>query len=180
MKEQWKEIKGNREIYEVSSLGNVRTKDREGARGRHIKGHILIQRDNSNGYLRCVMNVDGKGKSYLVHRLVADLFIPNPNNKPFVNHVDGNKHNNLVDNLEWCTRSENEKHAWKIGLKRDTATKGELHGMHKLSRKNVEYIRNHHVRNGGNMKTGELARIFNVNSQKITDIVSKRIWRSIL
>lgn len=180
MKEQWKEIKGNREIYEVSSLGNVRTKDREGARGRHIKGHILTQRDNSNGYLRCNLNVNGKRKSYLVHRLVADLFIPNPNNKPFINHIDGNKHNNLVDNLEWCTRSENEKHAWKFGLKRDTATKGELHGMHKLSRKNVEYIRNHHIRNGGNMKTGELARNFNVNPQTITDIVSERIWRSIL
>lgn len=67
MKEQWKEIKGNREIYEVSNLGNVRTKDREGARGRKIKGHVLTQHDNSNGYPRCGMNIDGKPKSYLVH-----------------------------------------------------------------------------------------------------------------
>lgn len=86
MKEQWKEIKGNREIYEVSNLGNVRTKDREGARGRKIKGHVLTQHDNSNGYPRCGMNIDGKPKSYLVHRLVAKLFIPNPDNKPDVNH----------------------------------------------------------------------------------------------
>ena len=128
-------IKGNREIYEVSSLGNVRTKDREGARGHHVKGHILAQRDNSNGYLRCDINITGKTKSHLVHRLVAEKFIPNPDNKPFVNHIDGNKHNNSVNNLEWCTRNENERHAWKTGLKHDIATKGELHGMHKLSKK---------------------------------------------
>lgn len=180
MKEQWKEIKGNREIYEVSNFGNVRTKDREGARGRNIKGHVLAQHDNSNGYPRCDMNVDGKPKSYLIHRLVANLFIPNPDNKPFVNHIDGNKHNNTVNNLEWCTRSENEKHAWRTGLKHDIATKGELHGMHKLSKKDVECIRKHHVRNGGTMKTSELARKFNMNPQTITDIVSERIWRNIL
>ena len=180
MEEQWKEIKGNREIYEVSNLGNVRTKDREGARGKYVKGHVLKQRDNSNGYPRCDMNIDGKGKSYLVHRLVAQSFIPNPESKPDVNHKNGDKHDNSVKNLEWTTKSENEKHAWKTGLKRDTATKGELHGMHKLSKKDVEYIRENHVRNGGTMKTGELARMFNMSTQTITDIVSERIWRSIL
>lgn len=180
MKEQWKEIKGNRETYEISSLGNIRTKDREGARSHHVKGHILTQHDNSNGYLRCDINIDGKTKSHLIHRLVAEKFIPNPDNKPFVNHIDGNKHNNSVNNLEWCTRSENERHAWKTGLKHDIATKGELHGMHKLSKKDAEYIRTNHIRNGGSMKTGELARKFNVNPQTITEIVSERIWRSIL
>lgn len=180
MKEQWKEIKGNREIYEVSTCGNVRTKNREGARGRHIKGHVLAQHDNSNGYPRCDMNIDGKQRSYLVHRLVAKLFIPNPENKPDVNHKNGNKHDNSVENLEWCTKSENEKHAWKIGLKYDTATKGELHGMHKLSQDDVEYIRKNHVRKGGVLKTRELAKMFNVNPQTITEIVSERIWRSIL
>lgn len=78
------------------------------------------------------MNIDGKPKSYLVHRLVAKLFIPNPDNKPDVNHKNGDKHDNSVKNLEWCTKSENEKHAWKNGLKRDVATKGELHGMHAI------------------------------------------------
>jgi hypothetical protein len=125
------------------------------------------------------MNVDGKTKSYLVHRLVAEAFIPNPENKPFVNHIDGDKHNNNVDNLEWCTKSENELHSWQIGLKKDTATKGELHGMHKLKESDVRYIRTTHVRNGGSMKTGELARLFSVNPQTITDIVSNRIWKCI-
>lgn len=180
MKERWIEIAGNQETYEVSTSGNVRTKDRIGVRGYHVKGHVLSQRDNSNGYLRCGMNIDGKPKSYLVHRLVASAFIPNPENKPFVNHIDGNKHNNNVENLEWCTKSENEKHAWLNGLKTDIATKGELHGMHKLRERDVRYIRNNHVRNGGTMKTGELAKMFSVNPQTITEIVSKRTWRCIL
>lgn len=83
-----------------------------------------------------------------MHRLVAKSFIPNPENKPYVNHKNGDKHDNSVKNLEWCTKSENEKHAWRMGLKYDTGTKGELHGMHKLSRKDVEYIRERHKRNG--------------------------------
>lgn len=180
MKEQWKQIKGNREIYEVSNLGNIRTRDREGARGYKVKGHTLAQYDNSNGYLRCGMNIDGKQKLYFVHRLVAKLFILNPDGKPYVNHKNGDKHDNSVENLEWCTKSENEKHAWANGLKHNIATKGELHGMHKLNRKDVEYIRENHIRNGGFMKTGELAKMFSVNPQTITEIVSERIWKSIL
>ena len=121
-----------------------------------------------------------KGSAHLVHRLVAEAFVPNPNGKPFVNHKDGDKHNNHAKNLEWCTKSENEKHAWKTGLKTDVATKGETHGMHKLSEKNVKYIRENHVRNGGSMKTGELARMFSVNPQTITEIVSGRSWKSVL
>lgn len=180
MEEEWKYIKGNREIYEISNLGNVRTKDRVGSRGNSIKGHSLSQHVNSNGYLRCDMNINGNRKSYLTHRLVATLFIPNPENKPVVNHKDGNKYNNSVENLEWCTKSENERHAWRIGLKDHIATKGELHGMHKLSTSDVNYIRQHHKRNGGHMKTGALADMFNVCPQTITDIVSERLWKNLL
>lgn len=179
MIEQWKEIKGYRETYEVSNLGNIRRKGRIGTRNNVISEHYLVLCDNSSGYLRCGMNIDGTQKSYLVHRLVAEKFVPNPYSKPFVNHIDGNKHNNSETNLEWCTKSENELHAWKIGLKHDTATKGEHHGMHKLSEADVQYIRVNHIRNGGAIKTGELAKIFSVSPQTITDIVSERIWKCI-
>lgn len=179
MREQWVELAGNRETYLVSNTGRVKTKDRPGSGGASIRGHELIQRDNSNGYLRVNMHLknDEKSKDHLVHRIVAQSFVPEVNDKPFVNHKDGNKHNNNADNLEWCDRSENEKHAWRIGLKTDTATKGELHGMHKLSLEDVRYIRKNHVRNGGIYKTGKLAKQFNVSTQTITNIVGNRNWK---
>lgn len=62
------------------------------------------------------LNVIFQRKTYQVHRLIAMAFIPNPDKKPYINHKDGNKHNNSIDNLEWCTASENNKHAWRTGL----------------------------------------------------------------
>ena len=181
MNEEWKELKGNREIYLISNKGNVKTKSRPGARGTTVKGHDLIKTENSNGYLRVNMHLENENKSsaHLIHRLVADSFIPKIKDKDFVNHIDGDKHNNSVDNLEWCSRSENERHAWKTGLKNNIATKGELHGMHKLRNEDVIYIRNNHKRNGGIFSTGELAKQFSVNPQTITEIVSNRIWKHI-
>ncbi len=73
---------------------------------------------------------DGKIKKYLIHRLIAETFIPNPDNKPQVNHIDGNKRNNRVDNLEWCTASENQKHSISIGLR---TCKGEKNSQSKIN-----------------------------------------------
>ena len=178
--EIWKDLKGNREIYQISNLGNVRTKERIGARGYHVKSKELTKFDNNNGYYRVSMRLenDKHSKSYLVHRLVGMLFIPHEDGKDFINHIDGDKHNNSVENLEWCTRSENEKHAWKIGLKRSSlvSNKGEKHAMHKLTQKDVDWIRNNHKRNDVEFGTKSLALKFNVRPQTITDIVHNRTW----
>ena len=89
-----------------------------------------------------------------IHRLVALTFIPNPENKPCVNHIDGNKQNNFINNLEWCTRSENEKHAWKYNLKNQDNMKNPAC---KLNNKEVLIIHGLHL---GGMKQREIGMIF--------------------
>ena len=79
---------------------------------------------NNSGYLRVSLSTENKCKKFLVHRLVAEAFIPNNDNKKLVNHIDGNKQNNDISNLEWCTYSENLKHAYKIGLYTDVKRAG--------------------------------------------------------
>ena len=108
--EEWKQIKGYDDYY-VSSRGNVYSKKTE-------KIMIPSPRGKTSPYLSVVLRKDGAQKTYSVHRLVAEAFIPNPYGKETVNHLDGDKTNNNVTNLEWATRSENDRHAYRIGLRR--------------------------------------------------------------
>lgn len=109
MMEIWKPIKGYEGFYEVSNKGNVRS---------IRKNTILSQTVGvKNGYCYVGFCKDGQNKKMLVHRLVAIAFIDNPEGKRTVNHIDGNKKNNAVENLEWATYSENHKHAFANGLK---------------------------------------------------------------
>lgn len=101
MNEIYKDIAGFEDIYEVSNLGNVRNK----TTGKLLKQHKVSE------YLLVKLYSNGIGKNYLVHRLVAETFIPNPDNKPEVDHVDENKLNNNVDNLRWVNHQENIDHS---------------------------------------------------------------------
>lgn len=104
---------------EVSSFGNVRTLDRvvKNEKGtRLVKGRVLKQYLNSNGYLFVQFSLSGKQVKKKVHRLVSQTFTPNPNNWPEVNHKDCNRTNNNIDNLEWCSRSYNQKYREKYGV----------------------------------------------------------------
>lgn len=132
MKEEWRPfpIPELSDYYEVSSSGRVRSKSRvynitrtmkssglTHTRRYRLKGRILSQVDTGNsGYYQVFPSLEGKSYSIPVHRAVALAFIPNPENKPEVNHIDGNKHNNCVTNLEWATRDENHHHARENGL----------------------------------------------------------------
>ena len=111
MNEIWKPILETDGKYEISNLGNIRTVDRYakvcGGGMRFIKGEMRKPIVCSNGYLELQASVNGKRIIFMVHRLVAQYFIPNPNDYPEVNHKDENPQNNHVDNLEWCTPKYN-------------------------------------------------------------------------
>lgn len=102
LKAEWKLIEGFDGIYSVSNYGEVRN---------NKTGKLMKLRKNEKGYLRTSLTKNGNQKSVRVHRLVAQAFIPNPENKPQVNHIDFNKENNCVSNLEWVTNQENAQYS---------------------------------------------------------------------
>ena len=113
IEEIWKPIKGYEGLYEVSSLGRVKSLQRIDNNNHSLKEKIMIQH-NKYGYQTICLSKHGKHQYFRVHRLVAQAFIPNPNNYTIVNHIDENKQNNCVDNLEWCTQKYNVNHGTSI------------------------------------------------------------------
>lgn len=123
----WRPVVGYEGLYEVSDKGLVRSIERVTTTRRTVKGrdqvftwtvpeHILKYGKRSDDYLDVPLTKHGHSKNICVHRIVAEAFIPNPKHLPCVNHIDGNKKNNNVDNLEWCTYSSNNNHAVDMKL----------------------------------------------------------------
>lgn len=113
MKEVFKDIAGYEGLYQVSNLGRVKSLPRK----RTInKERILKPKLNKNGYLEVALCKNSQYKMWRVHKLVANAFISNPENKSQINHINGRKEDNRAENLEYCTASENIKHAWDKGL----------------------------------------------------------------
>lgn len=106
MEEIWRDIDDYVGYYKVSNTGKIKSVDRVNDEGRHIYERILSL-SNCHGYVSVVLCKNSITKTFMVHRLVAKAFIPNPNNYPCVNHKDENKKNNYVENLEWCTQKQN-------------------------------------------------------------------------
>ena len=147
--EEWRAVPGYEGLYEVSSYGRVKSIDRyvKSKSYRLHKGKVLSPGKDRNGYLFVVLSYNGKHKGITVHRLVAESFIPNPDNLPQVNHKDEDKTNNNVDNLEWCDAKYNSNYGTARIRERETKIKnGYWTG---LSREEYmkEYMKEYRVKN---------------------------------
>jgi len=164
--EEWKKIKNY--PYKISNFGRVkRIKSMQGT----FSGKILKPFNDGVGYLSIGLSKNGKVKTFYIHKLVAEAFIgPCPENKE-VNHLDGIKENPHADNLEYVTKSENSKHAYKLGL----IKKGESRRNSKLDRRKVIEIKK--LYEDGKHTQLELAKKFNMSQQAISKIVCGETWR---
>ena len=162
----FKDIKGYEGLYKIDDKGNVYSCITNSSRRKGI-----MKPQSKNGYLTIGLYKDKKYKNYLIHRLVAQAFISNPNNLKEVNHIDGNKHNNRVQNLEWCTGSQNVKHSYEHGLHPRLC--GEKNVAHKLTWKDVHEIRGIYK----DVSCTELSKKYNVSASTIRDIKNNRIWK---
>jgi hypothetical protein len=116
MEEIWKDIPEYEGLYQISNLGNVRSQHFNKMSGQK-PGQLLKIGLMYNGYLSIQLRMGDTNKRHLVHRLIAESFISNPDNKPVINHINGIKNDNRIENLEWCTQSENVRHAIDTGLR---------------------------------------------------------------
>lgn len=134
--EIWKDIEGYCGRYSISNFGRIRSNFRFKNKIKNNDVIYLKLQTNVNGYYaNNLYDNEVNTKMRTIHRLVANAFIPNPNNLPCINHIDGNKLNNRVDNLEWCTYSRNNKHAYDVGLK--SASNREKNGCNSVFSKKI-------------------------------------------
>ena len=174
----WKPVKGYEGIYEVNKNSTVRSIDHLVVcknRGRRIqKGRVLKTRISLKGYVQVSLSKNTVRFNTGVHRVAAIAFIPNPKNLPQVNHIDGNKQNNRIENLEWCTNSYNQNHAVKNKL--INPNYGEKHHQAKLQNFEVQIARNLHYSGATNIK---LAKYYNISATAMSKILRKITYTNI-
>lgn len=177
MTEIWKDIVGYEGLYQVSNLGRLKRISRVRSDGKLLKE--LIKKNTprkGDGYLQISLGTRSHTqKSRYLHQIVATAFIPNPENKRFVNHKNGIKADNRVENLEWCTYQENMDHAVETGLQN---TKGENNLQHKLKEVTVLEIRSKYDPNISK-PLKKLSIEFGLPNWHIHSIVKRKTWKHI-
>jgi hypothetical protein len=163
-KEEWKEVVAYTELLSVSNFGRVKNKENK-----------LIKLDSVTGYPRVRFRKNGIVFRKLVHRYIAESFIPNPENKPYVNHINGIKHDNRVENLEWVTASENTVHAIKTGLMK--GSEGTKNPKSKLSEEEVLKIRI--MYKTGKYSYLDISKLFGITLANVGYVVLQKTWKHI-
>jgi hypothetical protein len=173
--EIWKNIKGYEGKYQVSSIGRVKSLQRISTfnNSKGLKKEIIIKTWNDEGYIRVKLSNNSVEKTYRVHRLVANEFLENPFNKSQVNHKNGIKTDNSVENLEWVTNSENSIHAFENNLRKSPL--GSNHVNSKLNEQKVLEIR----KIGRSKSLKEIADIYYVDKSLISLILRNKAWKHV-
>lgn len=180
MKEIWKPVKGWEDLYLISNFGRVKALSKtliySDGRKYHYPERILKISPVPEGKYPTIHFYRNKERTTLaIHRLVAEAFVPNPENKPTVNHKDGNKRNNRVDNLEWATYSENNVHALDEGLKKQTP-EGMESKLAKLNKDQVKALYSSWIpRTSGKNGTKYFAQKFGVTPTTIRKYINRKI-----
>jgi hypothetical protein len=177
-KEIWFELFSFEDRYLINIKGDVKTKGTTSIKtGRKPSGNILKKVISNSGYYTTALRREEQNqKNFLVHRLIAIQFIPNPENKPCVNHKDSNRLNNDISNLEWCTHSENNSHAHKSGGQKKYI--GEKHSQSILTENDVLEIRRDYSKRINTMPM--LANKYNVTRGAIQGVLLRKSWKHIL
>ncbi len=170
--ELWKWIKGYEGLYQISNFGRIKSFPRNGT-GKEIK--ILRPRATKMGYLQICLRKNGVRKSYSIHRLVAEAFIPNPENKPEVNHKFGIKFDCYFENLEWSTKAENNEHSIKMGLPKF----GIERDVSKLNSEQVRRIRENYKPYDKKYGVTALAKKFNVGTSTIMRVIQGETYKNV-
>lgn len=178
--EVWKDVVGYEGLYQISDTGKIKSIQRRyGNYNGMRRERIMKQRPDSRNYINITLCKNGKHKSHWVHRLVAQAFIPNLDNKHCINHIDNNPSNNSIENLEWCTHKENSQHSAIQGR----INRGEKNGSVKLKEIDIRFIR--HLRQDFNLTHKQiteclfLSQGIKMDRKSIGDIINNIIWKHV-
>lgn len=161
--EIWKPVPYFELLYQVSNSGKVKS----------LRNNIILKSSSVRGYRKVILS-DKKMNSRYVHRLVAEVFISNPNNLPEVNHIDGNKENNDYLNLEWVTPSQNVKHSYLLGR---VPKRGQSHERAKITDSQVIEIRSKYI--PYKYSYARIGKEYGLDQSTISDIVNRKNWKHV-
>ena len=169
---EWRKVDENYGLYEVSSKGDVRNS---------TTGKILKPCDNSNGYFYAHLYKNRQRKAVGIHRLAAFAFIENPNDLPEVNHLNGDKHDNRIENLEWCSPGENKSHCYRVLGRHFFVKQNAKSTIHNGNAKinSLDKIQKVFELKKSGLTTKEIAAIFSVHQTTIQRILSKKSFKDI-